>query len=113
MLHWLFELLPNPLGLPVQDGWEFGILGLLALVVFSQHWETYFRGIFGAVLQVVARLLVFFVLWAAAYVLLAAVQWIVAHLVLVCGTVVMAVAAIVILSVTQPYPGRKQYKEAA
>ena len=111
MYSFLFEILTDPLGLPVNDLWEYGILAVIGLVAFAISWEVSFSGAFGFVMYWVARLLAFFVLWAVAYVLLAAVQWVIAHLVLVCGTIIMAVAVIVIASITGPHHNRKQYRE--
>ena len=112
MYHFILALLTDPLGLPVNDLWEYGILAVIGLAAFAFGWEASPGGLLGTLIHFVGRLLAFFVLWAAAYVLLAAVQWIIAHLVLVCGTIVMAVAVIVIASVTKPHPYKKHYREA-
>lgn len=97
------ELLTDPLGLPVNDLWEYGMLAVIGVIAFAVGWELSPGGVFGAVIHWVARLLTFFILWAVAYILLAVAQWVMAHLVLVCGTVVMAVAVIVIATVTRPH----------
>lgn len=111
MYRFLSEILTDPLGLPVGDLWEYVILAVIGILAFGVGWRVSFGGLFGFVMHWVARLLVFFVLWAAMYVLLAAVQWIFAHLVLVCGTIIMAVAALVIASVTGVRLERKHYRE--
>lgn len=107
----LFELLPDPLGLPIHDLWEYAILAVLGLLAFGAGWQLSSGSLFGSVMHWVARLLAFFVLWAAAYILLTAVQWIIAHLALVCGTVIMAVAVIVIASVTGTHRYTKNPRE--
>lgn len=107
----IFELLTDPLGLPVNDLWEYGILAVLGIVAFAVVWEVSTGGVFGAIMHWVARILAFFVLWAVAYVLLAAVQWVIAHLVLVCCTIIMAVAVIVIVSITGPHHYKRHYRE--
>ena len=111
MYYDLFAILADPLGLPIADAWEYAILAALALFAFGVRWQVSSGGLLGFVMHWVARLLAFFVLWAVAYVLLAALQWLFAHLVLVCGTVIMAVAVVVIASVTGPRFNRKQYRE--
>ena len=111
MYRFILEILTDPLGLPVNDLWEYGILAVIGLVAFAIGWEVSYSGTFGFVMYCVARLLTFFVLWAAMYVLLAAVQWVIAHLVLVCATILMAVAVMVIASITAPGHVRKQYGE--
>lgn len=112
MYSFIFDIMKDPLGLPVHDIWEYAILAVLGILAFCVGWEVSFSGMVGFVMHWIARLLAFFVLWAAMYVLLAAVQWVIAHLVLLCGTIVMAVAVIVIVSVTGLHPCRKQYREA-
>ena len=111
MYHFLFEILTDPLGLPVRDFWEYAILAVIGLLTFGIGWRVSCGGMFGFVIHWVARMLAFFVLWAVAYILLAAVQWVIAHLALLCGTVIMAVTVIVIASVTGPYPYRKHRRE--
>lgn len=107
----MFALPADPLGLPVNDLWEYGILAVIGLITFAIGWEVPVGGLFGWIIHWAVRLLLFFVLWAAVYALLAAVQWVIAHLVLVCGTVIMAIAVIVITSVTGLRPCRKQVWE--
>lgn len=111
MNRFLFDLLTDPLGLPVNDLWEYAILALIALVAFGIGWQLSCAGTWGFVIHWVARALVFFVLWAVMYILLAALQWVIAHLALVCATVIMAVAVMIIASVTGPRPYRKHRKE--
>ncbi len=112
MYRFIFDILTDPLGLPVNDLWEYGILSVIALVAFGVGWRVSSGGVFGSIMHWVARLLAFFVLWAVAYVLLAAVQWVIAHMALVCGTIMMAVAVIVIASITGPNHSKKHYREA-
>lgn len=111
MYRFIFDILTDPLGLPVNDLWEYGILAVIGLLAFGVGWQVSSGGMFGCVIHWIARLLAFFVLWAVAYILLAALQWVIAHLALVCGTVIMAVAVIVIVSITGPHPYKKQRRE--
>lgn len=111
MYRFFTEIFTDPLGLPVADQWEYAILAVIALLAFGMGWRVSTGGLMGFVMHWVARLLVFFVLWVALYMLLAAAQWILAHLVLVCGTVIMAVAALVIAAVTGVRLERKHYRE--
>ncbi len=107
----LFEIVKNPLGLPIHDLWEYAIVAVLAILAFGVGWQVSSGGILGFVMHWVARLLTFFVLWASTYALLAAVQWVFAHLVLVCVTVLMAVVVMVIASVTGLHRENKYYRE--
>lgn len=111
MYHFIFELLTDPLGLPVNDLWEYAVLAVIGILTFGVGWQVPSSRMFGYMIHWVARLLAFFVLWAVAYILLAALQWVIAHLMLVCGTVIMAVAVIIIASITGSHPYRKQHRE--
>lgn len=111
MYRFLMEILTDPLGLPVRDLWEYAILAVLAMLAFGLGWQVSCRSLFGFVMHWVARLLAFLVLWVAMYALLAALQWVFAHLVLVCCTIIMAVAVMVITSVTGPRQNKRQIRE--
>lgn len=109
----ILELLTDPLGLPVNDLWEYGILAVIGLFAFGMGWQVSSGGLLGTLIHWVVRFLAFLVLWAVTYALLAALQWVMAHMVLVCGTVVLGVAVTVIASVSGLRPYRRQYQEAA
>ncbi len=111
MYYFLTEILTDPLGLPVNDLWEYAILAVIGILAFGLGWQVSSGGLIGVVMHWVARLLAFFVLWVAMYALLAAVQWVFAHLALVCCTVIMAVAVMVITSVTGPRQNKRQIRE--
>lgn len=107
MYRFLFEILTDPLGLPVRDIWEYAILAVIGIFAFGVSWQVSSGGLFGCLIHWVARLLAFCVLWAVAYVALAAIQWVFAHLVLVCGTILMAVAVVVIASITGAHQNKR------
>ena len=113
MCGFVFEWLTDPLGLPVHDLWEYGILAVIGILAFGFGWTVSGGGVFGSIVHWVVRFLAFLVLWAVAYVLLAAIQWLIANVVLVCGTVILAVAAVVMGSVFGLHPYKRQYREVA
>ena len=103
MDRFLFTILSHPLGLPVQAIWEYAILAVLALAVCAVGWELTSGSTLGLLKHWALRLLAFFLLWAAAYALLAAAQWVIAHLLLVCGMAALAAIAVFLISATKAY----------
>lgn len=103
MYRFMFELLTDPLGLPVNDLWEYAILAVIGMIAFAFGWELSPGCMFGAIIHWSARLVAFVVLWAVAYALLAVVQWVIAHLILVCGIVAITMIVILAASATRHY----------
>lgn len=101
MNRFIFDILSDPLGLPVNDLWEYAILAVIGMIAFVTGWEASRRGVFCSVIHGAVSLLTFLILWAAAYALMAAVQWAIAHLILVCGVVAIAMAGVLTLSVAK------------
>lgn len=100
MFKLIFDLSTGPLGLPINDLWEYIILSIIGLIAFSVGWEVSPGGKFGSIIHWVVRLLVFFALWAITYGVIAAFQWFIAHWVLVLavlgGIVVLLIAVFVV-----------------
>lgn len=101
MHRFVFDILSDPLGLPVNDLWEYGVLVAIGIIAFFIGWEASRRGVFCSVIHGAVSLLTFLILWAAAYALMAAVQWAIANLLLVCGVVAIAMAGVLTLSVAR------------
>ncbi len=100
MLKLLFELLIDPLGLPLSAMWEYVILALIGIVAFKIGWEASPGGTVGSVIHWAVRLLAFFALWAITYGAIAAFKWFIAHwaisLIILAGTVVAVVLVFVV-----------------
>ena len=79
MYSLIFDILTDPLGLPINDLWEFAILAVIGKIAFSIGWEASPGGIFGAIIHWIVRLLAFFALWAITYAVIVAVQWLIAN----------------------------------
>ena len=101
MYHFLFHILNDPLGLPVNDLWEYAILAILGLIAFG--WEIAPSGRFGSLMHWAIRFVVFLLLWASAYAVLAAIQWVIAHLLLVCSILLIGTLVILAASATKFY----------
>ena len=102
MFKLIFELLTDPLGLPVNDIWEYLILAVIGGVAFSVAWESSPGGILGSLIHWIVRLFAFFGLWACAYAVLSAVQWVIAHwIITICVLVGIAFAVGVTVVIMQ------------
>lgn len=67
MYKLIFELLTDPLGLPINALWEYFILLIIGAISFSVGWEASPGGRFGSIIHWCVRLIAFFVLWAITY----------------------------------------------
>lgn len=88
MLSFIFDILTDPLGLPICALWEYIILliinGIAYAVAYSIVGDMYsFSGISsstaGKVLHWIIRFIVFVIIWAITYVVIVLVKWITAH----------------------------------
>ncbi|MBR4972255.1 MAG: hypothetical protein IKY59_04725 [Oscillospiraceae bacterium] len=103
MDRFLFAILTDPLGLPLQAIWEYAILAAIGLAVCAVGWELSCGSVIGLLKHWTLRLLVFLAFWAVAYALLAAVQWVIAHLMLVCSIVALGAIVMFLASATKLY----------
>ena len=83
MLKFLFGILTDPLGLPIDAIWEYLILAVIGAIAFVIAWNASPGGDFGSLIHWVVRLIAFVILWAIVYGIIALVQWIFANWVLV------------------------------
>ena len=95
MFKLIFELLTDPLGLPINALWEYFILLIIGAISFSVGWEVSPGGRFGSIIHWSVRLIAFFVLWAITYGVISGFQWVIAHWV-ACITVLLGIFAIII-----------------
>ena len=97
MLKFLFGILTDPLGLPVDAIWEYLILAVIGAVAFWIAWEASPGGRFGSLIHWIVRLIAFVILWAIVYGIIAFLQWIFANwIVSICilGGLIVIVAVI-------------------
>ncbi len=94
MYQILFALVNDPLGLPVEAIWEYGILAVIAVVAFILGSELSLGEDWDDMARWAARLVVFAALWATAYALIAVFRWIVTNWLLTMGLVAVGVIAV-------------------
>ena len=83
MLKFLFGVLTDPLGLPIDAIWEYLILAVIGAIAFGIAWNFSPGGEFGSLIHWVVRLIAFVILWAIVYGIIALVQWIFANWILI------------------------------
>jgi len=93
MLKFLFELLTDPLGLPLAWHWELLAMAVIGCVAFAVGWEVSSGGEFGSLIHWIVRFGTFVVLWAVVYAIIIVAQWATANWIAV-------VVALTILAVT-------------
>ena len=95
----IFDILTDPLSLPINALWEYLILAVIGMLAFAIGWEVSPGGIFGAIIHWTVRLLAFFALWAITYAVIATVQWIIRYWLLTVGILAIAMFAVVGVSI--------------
>ena len=103
MFKLIFEILTDPLGLPIEWYWEYLILTVIGAVAYAVAYrcvgDMYSGGMIdgstsGSFFHWLIRLILFVVLWAVTYGIIAVVKWLTDNWVLVVG--IAAVIAIII-----------------
>ena len=103
MFKVIFELINDPLGLPINPIWEYVILLVLNEIAFQIAWNASPGGRWGSEIHWAVRLPMFIVLWAITYAIISAVKWICANWILVLFliggiAVVIGITAIILLN---------------
>lgn len=79
MLKLLYQLLIDPLGLPLAPIWEYIILLFVGEIVHEIAFSISHGGTFGSLIYWVSKFIVFVIIWAVLYVVIASIQFIIAH----------------------------------
>lgn len=115
MFKFIFEILTDPLGLPIEWYWEYLILAVIGVVAYAVAYrcvgDMYSGGMIdgstsGSFFHWFIRLILFVVLWAVTYGIIAAVKWLTDNWVLVLSILggvvavvgIVAIAAIIVRS---------------
>ena len=101
MLKLLYTLLTDPLGLPIEPLWEYIILLIVGEIVHEIAFSISPGGTFGSLIYWFSKVIVFVVIWAVLYVIIASIQFIIAHwiwLVIGGGMLVAALIGLLIFS---------------
>lgn len=79
MLKLFYTLLTDPLGLPIEPLWEYIILLIVGEVVHEIAFSISPGGTFGSLIYWFSKVIVFVVIWAVLYAIIASIQFIIAH----------------------------------
>lgn len=97
MLSFIFELITDPLALPISPLWEYLVLLVLGEVAFRIAWKASPVGFGGSAIHWFVRAIAFVVMWAVAYAIIAAAKFVIAHWVpIVCVIGGLAVAGFIL-----------------
>lgn len=108
MFKFIFDLLTDPLGLPIEWYWEYIILLVIGAVAYAVAYrcvgDMYSGGMIdgsasGSFFHWLIRLILFVILWAVTYGIIAAVKWLTDNWVLVLSILGGVVAAVGIAAV--------------
>lgn len=93
MYKFLFELLINPLGLPIPAIYEYIVLALIDVFAFKIAWNESPGGFWGSEIHWLVRVFAFAVIWAIAYIIIIICQWLINNWVLfvtvLCGFLIV------------------------
>ncbi len=102
MFKFLFDILTDPLGLPIHFLWEYLILAIIGAIAFKIAWDVSPGGFGGSAIHWIVRLIAFIILWAMVYGVIALVKWIftnwVIALCIVIGIIVLGIVVAVIVN---------------
>ncbi len=119
MFKFIFDLLTDPLGLPIEWYWEYIILLVIGAVAYAVAYrcvgDMYSGGMIngstsGSFFHWLIRLILFVILWAVTYGIIAAVKWLTDNWVLalsILGGVVAVVGIVAVVAIIV----RKQKKK--
>ena len=79
MLKLFYTLLTDPLGLPIEPLWEYIILLVVGEIVHEIAFSISTGGTFGSLIYWASKLIVFVIIWAVLYAIIASIQFIIAH----------------------------------
>ena len=75
----IFEILTDPLGLPINALWEYLILAIINVVAFKIGWDASPGGTWGSAIHWAVRLVAFVIIWAITYGIIALAKWLFAN----------------------------------
>lgn len=108
MFKFIFDLLTDPLGLPIEWYWEYIILLVIGAVAYAVAYrcvgDMYSGGMIdgstsGSFFHWLIRLILFVILWAVTYGIIAAVKWLTDNWVLVLSILGGVVAVVGIVAI--------------
>ena len=79
MLKLFYTLFTDPLGLPIEPLWEYITLLIVGEIVHEIAFSISPGGTFGSLIYWFSKVIVFVVIWAVLYAIIASIQFIIAH----------------------------------
>ena len=119
MFKFIFEILPAPLGLPIEWYWEYLILDLIGAAAYAVAYrcvgDMYSGGMIdgstsGSFFHWLIRLILFVALWAVTYGIIVAVKWLTDNWVLVLSILGGVVAVVGIVAIAAIIVRRRKEK---
>ena len=102
MFKLIFEILTDPLGLPINALWEYLILAIINAVAFKIAWDASPGGFGGSAIHWAVRLVAFVIIWAVTYGIIALAKWIFANwiiaLCIVAGIIVFGIVIAIFIN---------------
>ena len=96
----LFDILTDPLGLPISPLWEYLLLLVISGIAFRIAWEASPGGFGGSTIHWIVRIIAFVAIWAVTYAVIWAGKFVIAHWIpVVCvagGALIIGVAGTII-----------------
>lgn len=83
MYKFVFELLKEPLGLPISPLYEYLILLVINEIAFRIAWNASPGGKWGSEIHWLVRIPTFLIMWAITYTLIFIIKWIIANWILI------------------------------
>ena len=112
MFKFIYELIINPLGLPIEPVWEYIILLAVGEIVHEiAYWISPGGKEFGSIIYWISKFIVFVAIWAILYGIITAVQFAIAHWIwFTIGGVIILVTMIIIIIITKKKNKRDKKK---
>ena len=97
-----FDLLTDPLGLPIHPLWEYVILLVIGGIAFRIAWEASPGGFGGSTIHWFVRIIAFVAIWAVTYAVITVGKFVIAHWIpIVCiigGLAIVGITTAIILN---------------
>ena len=102
IFSFIFELITEPLALPISPLWEYLILLVLGEIAFRIAWEVSPGGFGGSTIHWFVRIIAFVAIWAVTYAVIAVGKFVLAHWIpIVCiigGLAIVGISTAIILN---------------
>lgn len=84
MYKLFFEMLKQPLGLPISPIYEYILLLVIGEVAFQIAWNISPGGKYGSEIHWLVRIPIFLLIWILLYITIVIVKWVIAHWIILC-----------------------------